>query len=180
MKKILLAVTLLALVVTVSYVKSVRNTKSRTEAYREGKTETARQLFDYELRVDSLRLAMGEKEVSFADSMVKTQAGHESEVDSLADEVASRDKRIDELNTRLSQTSKPEPNSTSRKVSDSVSKEHEQILSYYQKRYKDLPADLTDYEKKVAVNEIREDTARKYAITLAEFKSLREKYKVNY
>lgn len=180
MKKILLAVILLALVVTVSYVKSLRNTQSRDEAYREGKTEAARQLSDYELQVDSLRLAIGEKEVGFADSMVRTQAGYQSEVDSLADAVASRDKRIDELKTELSQTSKPKPKSTSRKVSDSISKEHERILSYYKKRFKNLPTDLTDYEKRVAINEIREETAQKYAITLAEFKSLRKKYKLNY
>lgn len=178
MKKILLAVLLLALVVTVSYIKSVRNAESRDTAYREGKTQAATQLSDYEHQVDSLRLALGKKEVAFADSMVRTRADYQSEVDSLSDVVATRDKRIWDLKSQLSKTSKPKP--TSRKVSNSVSKKHEQILSYYKKRHKSLPTDLTDYEKKVAVNEIREETARKYTITLAELKSLREKHKLNY
>jgi type II secretory pathway pseudopilin PulG len=178
MKKVLLAVILLALVLAVSYIKSVRNSESRGEAYREGKAESARQLSDYELQMDSMRQAMGEKELAFADSMMRAQVGYKSEIDSLDDLVIARNKRIWDLKSQLSKTSKPK--STSRKVSDSVSKEHERILSFYKKRYKSLPTDLTDYEKKVAINEIREETAQKYAITLAELKSLREKHKLNY
>lgn len=180
MKKILLAVILLALVVTVSYIKSVRKDEGRDTAYREGKTQSAAQLSDYEHQVDSLRLALGEKEVVFADSMVRARADYQSDMDSLSDVVDARDKRIWDLKSQLSKTSKPKPKATSRKVSSSVSKKHEQILSYYKQRYKRLPTDLTDYEKKVAVNEIREETAQKYTITLAELKSLREKHKLNY
>ena len=180
MKKILLAVILLALVIGVSYVKSVRTSDNRDSAYRDGKTEAARELADYQLQVDSLRAILGEKEVGFADSLVRTRAEYKAEIDSLTDLVAKRNKRIWDLKSQLSKATASTSKSTSRKVTSGASKKHEQILSYYKNRYKSLPTDLTDYEKKVAINEIREETARKYSITLAELKSLREKHKLNY
>ncbi|MEE8575903.1 MAG: hypothetical protein V3T31_01490, partial [candidate division Zixibacteria bacterium] len=51
------------------------------------------------------------------------------------------------------------------------------ILTYYRGRCDELPKDLSAYEKRIALAEIREDTAEKFKITLDDLTTLREKNK---
>jgi len=61
-----------------------------------------------------------------------------------------------------------------------IDKRHRELLAYYKKRYDTLPSNLTEYERKVAISEIRQETASKYLITIAEFNRIRELHKLNF
>jgi len=56
----------------------------------------------------------------------------------------------------------------------------EQILSYYKKRYRALPKDLSPYEKRVALAEIRDETAQKFSIPLSELDEIRTDNELDY
>ena len=43
-----------------------------------------------------------------------------------------------------------------------------------------ITKDLSEYEHRIAVNEIREETAAKFSITVTELNKIRNKYKLSY
>lgn len=53
-----------------------------------------------------------------------------------------------------------------------------EVISYFQGLLNDLPEDLTSYEKKVAIKEIRDIVCDHYKITHAKLNSLSQKYKI--
>ena len=62
----------------------------------------------------------------------------------------------------------------------STESKHREILNYYKKAVGDLPGDLSAYERRVALSEIRNDTARKFAITISQLNSLRKENNLDY
>ncbi|MEA1980558.1 MAG: hypothetical protein U9N54_06255, partial [candidate division Zixibacteria bacterium] len=69
---------------------------------------------------------------------------------------------------------------SNRIISNEINTKHQQILTYYKDRFKKLPADLSNYERRISLNEIKEETAQKFEISLVELKNIRAKYKLKY
>jgi len=177
MKKILLVVVLLALVVAVSYIKTAREHALRDEQYDEGFKEGVQTLDRTGKEADSLKSAIVEQQMAFTDSLVDREKNHRSQVDSLANVIDEKDKDISTLKSGASSTV------TAKEVDSASSKTisgHEEILKYYKKRFAELPGDLSEYEKRIAINEIREETSLKFAISLSELKEIRKTYKLSY
>jgi hypothetical protein len=115
---------------------------------------------------------MAERDLAIADSLVKKDQTYQATIDSLKnalDKEKTATKNLASMPTTVKKTT-PEP---------TISK-HEKILTYYKKRYANLPNDLSQYELKIALNEIREETSQKFAISLKELKDIRQKNKLSY
>ncbi|MBN1213723.1 MAG: hypothetical protein JXA92_14210 [candidate division Zixibacteria bacterium] len=174
MKKIALAVVLLLLVVGVSYLQVHRQENREEALYKNGYekgSETAEELAD---AVDSLKQVVDSQEVNFSNQLEDNKQVYTGTIDSLKNMVSSRDEKIMALESKTS--APPKQNTTTSKTSD----KHAQILSYYKKRFNQLPNDLTAYEKRVAVSEIREETAQKFSISTEELNQIRKKNNLTY
>lgn len=177
MRKVLLVVVLLVLIVGVSYVKTYWEQRQRETRYDQGFKEGAQTLDRTDREADSLRSALAQQHLVFADSLVDMEKSHRAEVDSLATIIDEKDKAISTLTsapTSIASAEQIEP------VSSQTISKHEEILRYYKKRFAELPQDLSEYEKRIAANEIREETSLKFAISLSELKEIRKKYKLSY
>lgn len=181
MKKIALGVVLLAIVVGVSYVKSLRYHSQTTTAYEHGKQEGAKKAIQYQARLDSLSYFIEQQEDSFAQSVLMKEAAYRNTHDSLLRIIDSTRngmdslKKVLEMYQKQARTKEARGEATGQKLS-----RHEQILRYYKKRCTSLPTDLTPYEKRVALAEIREETAQKFSISLQEFDKIRTDNKLDY
>lgn len=176
MKKILLAVLLLALVVAVSYVKTWREHQRGQEFYDRGRSESIEALDEYQKETDSLKTALTETRLATADSLTKKEIAHRVEVDSLQNLVDEQSQAIEKLSAQASSPTTASQEASARKP---LSK-HEQIITYYKKRYAALPKDLSNYEKRIALSEIREETSQRFSISLKELSEIRKKYKLAY
>jgi len=116
--------------------------------------------------------------VAFADSLVKKDISYQSRIDSLEGVVDKQQKQISSLASKT--TAKPAATISKTTSAKTTLSKHEKILTYYKKRFTNLPKDLSDYEKRIAVKEIREETSLKFSISLQELKQIREKYKLTY
>jgi hypothetical protein len=174
MKKIVTAVILLILIVGVSYLQ-VQHQKSREQGlFQEGYLEGSESTGKLEIAVDSLRQVIDSQSVGFSDKLSENEQLYKEKIDSLKDMVSSRDQQIASLEKKTS--TPPKQNTTSSSKSD----KHAQILSYYKKRFSQLPNDLSPYEKRVAVTEIREETAQKFSISTDELNQIRKKNNLKY
>jgi len=178
-RKILLAVTLLVLLLAISYIKSVRGDNSRQANLLEGQKKSSRLLQSKENQIDSLRVAAGNLELAMADSLTRQKQGHQRDVDSLVRTIDASNKQLEKLKQAQKKPA-AKKKSTAVEPKNPALEKNKKILKYYKKRYSDLPGDLSDYERKVALNEIREDTSRRFKITLSELKTIRARNKLSY
>jgi len=181
-KKALLAILLLGLVLAVSYVKSYREDQKRSEAVREIADSASREFEELSSSVDSLKTIVGKSRTSYEDSIQKLNEYHAQETDSLKQALFANDKEIKHLaetikkvtsNTRKSEKITGAPKTDS-------SDFHHRVLLYYKKRFKDLPADLSSYERRVALSEIRDETARRFSISVKELNRIRADQKLSF
>ncbi len=180
-KKIIIITFLLALMIGLSYIKTLRNSAKRTEAFEKGKAVAGNELVQFKDKVDSLRIELGSKEVALADSIIKNKLQYQIYIDSLENSNTTLKDSIDSLSKILvSKTKSLNDSNSNRIISNEINNKHQQVLVYYKDRYKKLPSDLSDYEKRIALNEIKEETAQKFKISLAELRDIRDKYKLKY
>ena len=177
MKKVLLLILLLVLLIGVSAIKTYREHRQRDASFDKGKQASAKELVKLQDMADSLELATGNKEVEFGDSLTRLARQYRGSLDSLEDMIDSQSATISSLKKAAEASSHTE---ASQKKTTSALSEHEKILTYYKKRYADLPGDLSTYEKKVAVNEIRAETAKRFSISVEELEKIRQANKLNY
>jgi len=174
MKKVLLVVLLLMLIGAVSYLKTAREHSLREEQFTEGFKEGVQTQDRNAREADSLKTVMVEQQRTFTDSLVTMEKTHRAQVDSLAGIIDDKDETLNSLTSNKTTAQKVDP------ASNGVISKHEEILRYYKKRFAELPNDLSEYEKRIAANEIREETSQKFAISLGELKEIRKKYKLSY
>lgn len=181
-KKLLLALILLALLVGLSYVKIVRKNDQIDNAYTKGKHESENQLSRVQLDNDSLASLITKKESEYNDSILFMDLTYKSSTDSLTSQIDSLDNIVDKLLNKLNntETKLAETNSSKESASKKSSIKHEQILTSYKKRYRSLPSDLSNYEKRIAIAEIRAETANQYKITVAELDRLRTNNNIDF
>lgn len=192
-KRIILAVILLAVVGAVSYIKSVRGTSgaaeiqpggSQIEAVGLGPDDTAR-LMDYQTTIDSLQRMLDQRDSALADSVLATRLAWGRTVDSLFEELDSLDCLVDQLYLAQAEDSAREDSSGNKSEVDSSALAAAQarragIIEHYRQLYEDLPDDLSAYERRVALYEIRLQTARHFDISLGSLKEMRSERGLSY
>ncbi|MDD3732594.1 MAG: hypothetical protein PHU88_09495 [candidate division Zixibacteria bacterium] len=167
MKKIFLAILLLIIVIAVSYYQVHRQEAREQNRYEKGYEEGTRGVERLSGEVDSLRQVVDRQELEFSGKFEQTEQAYADTIDSLKEVVSLQEQKIMKLQS-------PD------KKENSLTDKHALILSYYKKRYSELPGDLSNYEKRVALTEIREETAQKFAITVTELDKIRENNNLNY
>ena len=177
MKKFFLAIVLLVLIIAVSYLKAVRDRDKIDDSFESGRTSSEMKALALAGDIDSLQQYIGQQNVTLAESLTIQQKAYLKELDSMANIMDSKDVKITELNQKLKEASKKKSAAlSSRPKSD----KHKELLAYYKKRYESLPGDLTNYERKVALTEIRQETARKYSMSITDLNNIREKNNIHY
>jgi hypothetical protein len=184
LKKLLLGIVLLALLGAVSYLKVIRDSERQADAYLRGHEAGVLRAELSDAQTDSLEMLLAQKDslieiwqAALKDSL---QAGADSRAeltDSLAAVIALKEKEIASLKkkrTVTAQKSASKPSTTVARTSD-----HE-ILAAYQQAVAKLPKDLSEYERNVALREIREETARKFAISTDRLNQIRKNNSLDY
>ena len=141
MKKVVLVIVLLALVVGVSYIKTVREHDRSEQQYKQGMTDAGQNLEQTAKESDSLRLALADQQLAFADSLLNKDKTHRTQLDSLEGLVEQKDETIKTLTSNQTSTTTA---SVKKSPSKKALSKHEQILSYYKKRFARLPKDLSE------------------------------------
>ena len=181
MKKIVLAVAFLGLIVAASYYRAVTHKKQVKTAYEQGRTESAQQVIEYGKRFDSLAYSVRQQELEAAESLWYREFAYRIGYDSLTAAIEQKNSNIDSLKSELQQLrEQKETKQIGKKPAKHKASEHEQILSYYKKRYRALPGDLSPYEMKVALREIRDETAQKFSVSLRELNKIRKDNNLEY
>ena len=176
MKKILLIALLLVLIIAVSYVKTLREKEQKQTAFNAGVEQSQEVLSDYKNQTDSLLSLVEQKDKAYTDSLKNIDLSYQTEIDSLSNVLKEKESAI----TTLTQKTQEKAPVTQKSTGAKTLSLHEKILTYYKDRYTNLPGDLSTYEKKIALNEIREETADKFKITLAQLNKIRKDNKLNY
>lgn len=182
MKKVVLALVFLALVVAVSYYGALMQKERTKAAYERGKKESALQIKEYAKRFDSLGYSVRRQELEAAESLWQRELAYRWAYDSLAKIVSLEKSKIDsaKMKSEPAQSNKEKTESRIDSTKEKSLLKHKQILSYYKKRYNALPKDLSPYEKRVALVEIRDETAHKFSIPLSELDKIRTDNKLDY
>ena len=177
MKKFFIAIVLLVLIAAVSYLKAVRDRDKADDSFESGRKSSEMKALALAGDIDSLQQYIGQQNVTLAESLTIQQKAYLKELDSMAYIVDSKDFKINELNQKLKQTSKEKSKALSSKPK---SNKHQELLAYYKKQFESLPGDLTNYERRVALTEIRQETARKYSMSITDLNKIREKNNIDY
>jgi hypothetical protein len=191
-KRIILAVLLLAVVAAVSYIKSVRGTSGGNDGSSAGGTQGNALSYagdegidDYAETIDSLRRVIDARDSLVADSLEAGRLAWGRKVDSLFEKLDSLDCLIDELYLARAAADSSEAEADSVAAVDSAAlaaaeAQREEIVEHYRRLYEDLPDDLSAYERRVALYEIRLQTARHYDISLGRLKEIRSESGLSY
>ena len=179
MKKIVLGIIIIGLVIGVSYVKNQRQSQREESLFAEGARSRAGQADSLKQTAESLAVLIEQQQSAFSDSMQMTKAEFDSHVDSLENLVAARDSVLEAANRVSTKRTAAEPTTRDRKE-ESRQEKNDAIIAYYKKRYQGLPKDLSNYEHRVALSEIREETAAKFSITTDQLAKLRRQYNLSY
>lgn len=181
MKKIGLAFILLIVLVGISYLTSVRSQSKLKQQYDQGFDRGSKESAVATKKADSLRAAMEQASARYSDSLKAAEAGYQGREDSLKTVLAQKDTEILSLKQKSRAAAKPtkvtKPKTEASKPKSQpaqASLNHTQVLDYYKKRLKELPTDLSEYERKVALAELRDETARKFAISLGDLDKIRQ------
>ena len=182
MKKVVFALVFLALVVAVSYYRAVTQKERTQVAYERGKEESTHQVEEYAERFDSLAYSVRRQELEAAESLWQRELAYRWAYDSLARIINPEKSETDSLKTTTEPAhyDKEKTESGIDTTRENSLLRHKQILSYYKKRYRSLPKDLSPYEKKVALAEIRDETAQKFSIPLSELNKIRTNNELDY
>lgn len=166
MKKLALALLLLALLVGISYVNSTRSQAKLKKQYSQGYESGSQESRIALQRADSLEAAVNQTTSSYQDSLNILRSESATASDSLGLVIAQKDMEITRLKERAKAAKTQK--SAAKSTAPSTSTQHAQVLDYYKRRLAGLPKDLSEYERKVALAEVRDETVKKFAITIAE------------
>lgn len=175
MFRIVGALCLAAVVVGVIYLTQSRTKDRQTQSYSEGVKKGSTEAAVQKRKADSVAAVWEEGRKAYQDSLIQVQAKSDSTIDSLAARLALQEQQIQKYAAELKKRPKAKAITTAAKESTGLTIKHQEILSYYKKRYETLPKDLSEYEMRVALAEIREETTTKFSISLSELETIRRK-----
>ncbi len=191
--RVILAIILLFVVVAVSYIKNVRGSadsaelgQSRDEQLVQAAgevTSPSDALTEYEDNVDSLHSLIGRLDHDYAESLTQRDLEYGRRVDSLFDVLDSVECELDSHYLVVAKIPAGEGDVVDVESGDEVATQktrRDEVITFYQAQYNSLPSDLTTYERKVSLYEIRLETAKKFKLTLTELKQMRDEGGLNY
>lgn len=194
MKKIMLAVVLLAVLAGISYLQLMRQDQKRTQTFSKGYSRGALEMEHQRSRSDSLADLLARQEGVLADSLKMRDKLFSAGMDSLSAIIDDQGKLLTDRQAtdppKEDETNKKTPNAsqdrdenkgtvTARKL-EHDSDGHHKVLAWYKGAIDKLPTDLTKYEERVAVQEVRSETAIKFNITMVRLDELRHDHKIRY
>jgi hypothetical protein len=180
MRKLLLIFGLLAFVVGIAYVQSSLKKQRIQESYRTG-YDAGTVAGDRKAELDSMRSILESTTGRYNDSLNNLVQRFEIVIDSLEQLVIDQTREI----TGLTETSRKLREKATARTNKPIKKaaengpSHAEILKYYKQKYRNLPQDLSSYERKVALREIQQDTATRFKITLVELDKIFQRYDLN-
>lgn len=186
MKKVILFIILLGVLIGIIFVKTGRDQAQIDEAFRSGVAKAQLEVTAYQKRVESLRVSTDKTRLDWADSLRRHDSVFAVYRDSVRQLLVAQSDKIKELQKKSRSSVKTVSNGTTASApktkndTGGVLSRHAQILTYYKNRYRELPGDLSTYERRAALTEIRQETVNKFAITLAELDQIRKSYKLDY
>jgi hypothetical protein len=176
MKKAAIAFILLVTVLGVSYLNAIRDKAREKDEYRQGFSQGAAETQVATDRADSLANLAATYRLSYRDSLTTAESLRAVERDSLTGLLSEKDQQIAQLQEKARSAAARQK--SVRKESGSSNLKHSQILDYYKRKLAGLPKDLSQYERTVALAEIREETIQKFSITGAELEKIRQSGKI--
>jgi hypothetical protein len=187
MKKVLLGLVLLALLGLISYLQMEHSAERRAEAWVAGhemgqhKAELDQPNFDSLLDLVELeRSRLSDLRATFETTDAEKEAGYQVTIDSLAARIEAQQKEIGRLQQQLVQAKARRQPAASAAQASSAKSATGDIIGHYRLAVAKLPADLSAYEQRVAVEEIRTETAQKFQITVQRLNQLREENNLDY
>jgi len=187
MKKVLLGLFLLLVIVAVAYIKTTRESERQAEVYLNGHNAGVKHAEADRPGIDSLtgqlaaeRQALAEYKAAVADSIALQDEQHRLAVDSLSRVIDSQQADIERLQKLSLANTTAATKSGSGSAAGSSGASHEEIVSHYKLAMSRLPADLSDYEYRVAVKEVRIETAARFSITVKRLNQIRREHNVNF
>ncbi len=177
MKKLLLGIVLIVVLVAISWVKVSRDREREAASRLEGLKVGAAKIEQQQGKIDSLASLVGKQDSSIVESLAVRDSLLDSVTDSLSGVIESQGERIEQLKQEKYErsASPPVPEKSAPKKAA-----HKDILAFYKQEIEKLPPDLSDYERRVASEEIREETAKRFSITVKRLDEIREMYELDY
>ena len=180
MKKFLVALLLLTVVVAISYYKVIRQGSEVNQAYNSGYSDGTSEFTSVSAKVDSLQQIVSETESAWADSFAVTDSLRLHELDSLTKLVEQQSESLKTLTMKSAGVDAPSSTETGEDSADARKQKQAQVLAFYKKQYEELPADLSPYERRVALTEIRKQTIRQFSISMDELDKIRNNNSLPY
>jgi hypothetical protein len=187
MKKLILGIILLTVLVVVAYYQTVRESNRRATSYRKGYHAGADSVQVAQPDFDSLtgllareRQALADYQAEMVDSLSALDSLWGRVEDSLGRVISKQSADINRLRQQASAKKSPTKTQQAVKPAGTSTPSHQEILSYYKKAMSKLPSDLSDYEYRVSVDEIRSETAAKFSITLERLNQIRDDNHVDF
>ncbi len=183
--RIVLAIVLVGVLIGLIVFKSGRDQSKVDEAFRQGVAKAQSEVAAYQKRAESLRVSTDQARLAWADSLRRHDSVFTAYRDSVREVIASQTDQIKQLQKKTRTSTKTSTggataSATKSKTTAAVPNKHLEILTYYKNRYQTLPGDLSAYERKAALNEIRQETITKFSISMADLDQLRKANKLDY
>lgn len=182
MKKFLLGIILFVAVVAASYLKVTYSSQEKKRQVAEFQEQRSADSLRALAKVDSLGQLLEQSRLSLDEFMAEQEQSEGREADSLGLIIEKQSSRI----TRLTEDLK----SAQKKIKKlrSIKKPTKRpgsgidegaIAKYYKSRLEKLPSDLSDYERRVMIEEIGDKTMSRFSITPDQFDRIREERKLD-
>lgn len=178
MKKLVAVVVLLAALVAISYYQVQRRQGQETQIRQEATADQRAENAASEERAESLATELESTRALYSESLSVHTTLLSTSIDSLESVISSKDSAIAQL-ASVKDSLAARAKSSSAVVSNGKAA-HGEILGYYRTEVDKLPGDLSSYERRVALGEIRERTAKKFAISVKRLNEIREKNNLQY
>lgn len=183
--RIVLAIVLVGVLIGLIVFKTGRDQSKIDEAFRQGVAKAQSEVAAYQKRAESLRVTTDQTRLAWADSLRRHDSLFTAYRDSVRDVLTSQADQIKQLQKKTRSSVKSGANgatasATKSKTTAAVPNKHLEILTYYKNRYQSLPGDLSVYERKAALNEIRQETITKFSISMTDLDQLRKANKLDY
>ncbi len=184
MRKVFIGLFLIALIAGVSWLKSERDQVKHEQIKSEAKKESVAEVEQLRQNIDSIMTDMQNSEAEFVDSIDRMTQAYSEETDSLHTVLAESSTAIDSLtklaSAKTSQKKTAITNTVAKKKKSSSEDLHRKIIAYSKKRHSDLPNDLSSYEQRIALSEIREETAKRFKISVDKLNKIRSTHNLKF
>lgn len=167
MKRFVLSILLLAVIVAASWAKTLWDERRAEERFRRDSADLVKERDNLAQIVDSLTIALGSTRDSLEWMIVKQRETLAFERDSLRHFISELQSQVVRLSGELDKADRQLMAVEAKYKKKSPGIDHRRILAFYTQRHQKLPTDLTAYEQRVALDEIKQLTAKKFSISVA-------------